>query len=153
MLGVFHVIGRTGMCVLSNGKLCVSNPSVNTVLVVTQDGRLEGHLKTGLPPLKEPFSPAELASNKQGEVFVCDSPNHVVRVFDQNGNECRRFGDQNGKPGRLHTPCGVAMTPDGNVAVTDIENHNVQVQCCFDFSSFRGGWFYYSFSSHLKLLL
>ena len=136
-----------------NGKLCVSIPNMPTLQFVTPDGRPEGHFKTGLSPLKKPFYPFGLASNKQGEVFVCDTANHVVRVFDHKGNECRRFGDEDGQPGRLHTPYDVAVTPDGKVAVTDIQKHDVQVECC----SFclRGGWLLLLFISrcHLNLLL
>ena len=129
MLAVFHVICLTGMCVTPNGKLCISDPGMKTVHVVTPEGRLESSFNTCLPPLKKGFDPMGLASNKEGEVFVCDWDNHLIRVFDQSGQECRRFGGRDEEPGKLCNPCDLAVTPDGKVLVADKGNHRIQVRC------------------------
>ena len=129
MLAVFHVICLTGICVTPNGKLCISNPDMKTVHVVTPEGRLESRFNTCLPALEKDFNPWGLASNKEGEVFVCDWNNDVIRVFDQSGQECRRFGGQGQEPGKLCNPQDLAVTPDGKVLVADTDNHRIQVRC------------------------
>lgn len=102
--------------------------------------------------------PRALAVAPDGAVFVADSGNHRIQVFDPTGNLVTQWGSScelyaNGLPGcvdpdgvgplglgdgQLREPWGVAIGPQGNVYVADTWNHRIQV---FDRSGrFLNGW-------------
>jgi len=63
---------------------------------------------------------------KANEVYVADSQNHRIQVFDENGVFLRKFGTWGVNPGQFHSPHGVALDSQGNVYVADRYNHRVQ---------------------------
>jgi DNA-binding beta-propeller fold protein YncE len=62
------------------------------------------------------------------EVFVTDTGNHRVMVFDHNGNFVRKFGDvgEEGSDGRLASPFGIVVV-GGDVYVSDAALSKVAV--------------------------
>ena len=69
--------------------------------------------------------PRGLASDPQGNIYVADTKNSRIVVFDGNGNFVRAFGGAGEGDGQLKEPCGVAIGPDGLVYVADTWNHRV----------------------------
>ena len=63
----------------------------------------------------------------EGDVFVADTGNKRVQVFDADGNFLREFGGWGTGPGQLDEPVGIAVSPDGTVAVADTWNLRVQL--------------------------
>jgi DNA-binding beta-propeller fold protein YncE len=62
----------------------------------------------------EPFSWAELAFDReQNEVYVCDTANGVVRIFNASGMEVYNFGED----GTLGSIYSVAVDEDGDIFV------------------------------------
>jgi sugar lactone lactonase YvrE len=82
--------------------------------------------------------PAYVAVNSQGQLYVVDSRQPNVEVFDPNGNFLFQFG--NVQPGRLATPRGIAIDSQDRVYIADNWNHRVAV-----FSA--NGTFLYGFGS------
>jgi DNA-binding beta-propeller fold protein YncE len=85
------------------------------------------------------FSPAGVAIDHAGNVYIADSNDHEVRKVSPNGIVTRFAGTGqvcatvngcgNGGPAFLATmesPFGVAVDPSGNVYVTDFERNEVR---------------------------
>lgn len=70
-------------------------------------------------------SPAGLAVTET-EVFVADSLNNRIAVFDLDGHATRTFGTRGSGPGEFSRPTDVAVDDEGNAYVTDGWNHRVQ---------------------------
>ena len=80
-------------------------------------------------------SPAGVAVDRAGNVYVADSRNNRVQKFSSTGGFIRQWGSGDGL---LRCPTDVALDPQGNVYVTDTLNRRVQ-----KFSStgaFLGKW-------------
>ncbi|MFQ5611786.1 MAG: flippase activity-associated protein Agl23 [Anaerolineae bacterium] len=73
------------------------------------------------------IAPRNLAVSPQGQVYVVDSGNHRVQVFDSEGNFLAKWGEQGTGPGQFSEPWGIAIAPNGNVYVADTWNNRIQV--------------------------
>ena len=71
--------------------------------------------------------PAGLAVSGDNEVFVADSDNHRIQVFDMDGAFLRMWGSMGNGDGDLHNPEHIAVSHTGEVFVVDCFNHRVQV--------------------------
>jgi sugar lactone lactonase YvrE len=72
-------------------------------------------------------APRNLAVGPDGSIYVADSGNHRVEVFDADGNYLMQWGSEGAGPGQLSEPWGIAVANDGRVYVADTWNHRVQV--------------------------
>ncbi len=95
----------------------------------------------GLPlyhvTLGDPFGlwgPRGIAVDGEGRVFVADTGNKRVVVYDADGNYISQFGGAGMGPGQLDEPVGIAVDRQGNVYVADTWNQRIQV-----FASNDGG--------------
>lgn len=62
----------------------------------------------------------QVVFDQQENLYVLDSGNYRVLVFNPQGKFVRQIGKQGGGPGELMTPVGLAVTREGQVAVTDL---------------------------------
>jgi DNA-binding beta-propeller fold protein YncE len=72
------------------------------------------------------WGPRGIAVDSQGHVFVADTGNKRIAVFDEEGNFLTQFGTAGLDPGQFDEPVGVAVAGDGTVYVTDTWNQRVQ---------------------------
>ena len=72
------------------------------------------------------WGPRGIAVDPQGHVFVADTGNKRIAVFDEEGNFLTQFGTAGLDPGQFDEPVGVAVADDGTVYVTDTWNQRVQ---------------------------
>jgi DNA-binding beta-propeller fold protein YncE len=72
------------------------------------------------------WGPRGIAVDPQGHVFVADTGNKRIAVFDEEGNFLTQFGTAGLDPGQFDEPVGVAVAEDGTVYVTDTWNQRVQ---------------------------
>ena len=72
-------------------------------------------------------APKGLALDAQGNLYVADSQNHRIVVFDASGQPLREFGSEGTQAGQFKEPWGVAVAPNGEIYVADTWNHRVQV--------------------------
>lgn len=72
-------------------------------------------------------SPAALALDAAGNVYVADTQNHRVEVFDADGGFLTQWGGYGSAPGQFNRPMGIAVSPDGRVYVADTYNNRIQV--------------------------
>jgi DNA-binding beta-propeller fold protein YncE len=72
-------------------------------------------------------APKGMAVDGNGNLYVADSQNHRIQVFDGNGNLVRQWGEQGSGPGQFNEPWDVAVSPAGDIYVADTWNHRIQV--------------------------
>jgi len=71
--------------------------------------------------------PKGIAVGSQGLIYVADSNNCRVQVFDQSGAFRRTIGSVGSIGGSFSTPQGVFVDADGRLLVSDTRNHRVQI--------------------------
>ncbi|MDH7489838.1 MAG: TIGR03663 family protein [Anaerolineae bacterium] len=70
--------------------------------------------------------PRGVAVDAAGNIYVVDTGNHRVQVFDANGRYLRGWGQYGSGPGEFNEPWGIAVDKEGNVYVADTWNYRVQ---------------------------
>ena len=71
--------------------------------------------------------PTHVAVDKEGNVYVTDTLNNRVEIFDADGNFISEFGKSGDGPGHFARPKGIAIDCDGHIWVTDEIQSRVQV--------------------------
>jgi DNA-binding beta-propeller fold protein YncE len=71
--------------------------------------------------------PTGVAVDNSGNVFVTDTLNNRVEMFDADGNFVSQFGSPGDGPGYFARPKGIAIDRDGHIWVTDAVQSRVQV--------------------------
>ena len=117
-----------------NRFLYVADPELDQLLVYDADPPYKLLRKIGTPgkghTLTTPgdFSkPTNVAVDKDGNVYVTDTLNDRVEIFDADGNFIRTFGKPGDGPGYFARPKGIAIDGDGHVWVADGVQDRVQV--------------------------
>ncbi len=113
-------------------RLYVADAKANAVAVF--DSRtyqllgVYGGSSTPSKPEPGKFSaPSNVAVGRDGSVWVTDTWNQRVQVFDPHLNFIRSFGAHGVTPGSFVRPKGIALDSDGHVYVADAEFNNFQI--------------------------
>ncbi len=72
-------------------------------------------------------SPRNAAVASDGRIYVADSGNHRIQVFNENQEFLFMWGQEGAGPGQFSEPWGIKIGPDGQVYVADTWNHRVQI--------------------------
>jgi sugar lactone lactonase YvrE len=117
-----------------NRFLYVADPAQDQVLVFDAD-KLTPIRQMGISgknhSLRGPgeFSmPSGVALDADNNLYVTDTWNNRVEVFDADGNFIREWGKSGDRPGRFSRPKGIAIDSDGHVWVGDAVQDRLQ---CF----------------------
>lgn len=73
--------------------------------------------------------PQSLAFDNQGRLWVADSCNHRIQVFDVSGKRERfvkQFGENGRDPGQFRFPYGIVIAPDQTIYTSEFGNHRLQ---------------------------
>ena len=71
--------------------------------------------------------PTNLAVDKQGRLYVADTLNFRIQVFDSAGAFVKSIGSQGDGPGHLNRAKGVGVDSDGHIYIADSSFNNFQV--------------------------
>ena len=71
--------------------------------------------------------PTGVAVDADGNLYVCDTLNNRVEIFDADGKFVSTFGKAGDGPGYFARPKGVAIDSDGHIWVADGQQDRVQV--------------------------
>ena len=117
----------------NNRLLYVSDVSLDQVLVYDADTYkllrkigTAGHNHELTGP-GEFAKPTGLALDKEGNLYVADTLNNRIEIFDADGQFIRAFGKNGDGPGYFARPKGVAIDSDGNIWVADGMLDRIQV--------------------------
>ncbi len=109
----------------SSRRFYVADEKKNQILIYEASG---GFVKAVGGSGKDALAgPRGVAVGSEEKVFVADTGNSRIRVFDGDGNAIGSFGEKGSRPGLLRGPEAVAVGQDGRVYVADTGNNRVQV--------------------------
>lgn len=116
-----------------NRLLYVSDIDLDQVLVYDADS-LKLKRKIGTTGHKHELTtpgdlakPSGLAVDPEGNLYVCDTLNDRIEVFDAEGKFISTYGKNGDGPGYFARPKGIAIDSDGHIWVADGMQDRVQV--------------------------
>jgi len=71
--------------------------------------------------------PTNVAVDGEGDVYVTDTFNNRVQIFDADGEFISQFGKNGDGPGQFERPKGIAVDGDGHIWVVDAAQDRVKV--------------------------
>lgn len=121
-----------GVAVDREGNIYVADTWNHRVQKFAPDGTLLttwGTFADTQGALEQPgvfWGPRGIFVTDDGRVFVADTGNKRVQVFDTEGRFLGMFGGGGSAPGKMDEPTAVAVAPDGTIYVADTWNRRVQ---------------------------
>jgi DNA-binding beta-propeller fold protein YncE len=108
--------------------LYVADAKKHQVLCYSEaDGSLVRTIgRRGVEPGEFNF-PTNLSVDRHGRLYVADTLNFRVQVFDASGAVVKSIGEQGNGPGRLNRAKGVGVDSEGHIYVADTSFNNFQV--------------------------
>ena len=111
----------SGITVDADGLVYICNRGNHHIEVFTMDGTFVKEF--GVGHFHHPWGVT--MNNKQ--VYVADNGNCRISIFTLEGELIRNIGSRGSGPGQFDWPSAVAISPDGDMYVTDYNNQRVQV--------------------------
>lgn len=72
-------------------------------------------------------APSKLSISKEGNLFILDTKNNRVLVYDENLKFIKQIGGEGDKDGYFRTPLDLKMSHDGFLYVLDFDNARIQI--------------------------
>jgi len=113
---------------LVGGELFVADLKSNSILVLDpKTGRLLRQIGEGGKEPGQFYFPTNLATDSQGRLYVSDTMNARVQVFDKSGKFLKVIGERGIVIGDMVRPKGVAVDREGRLFVADAAPQTVQI--------------------------
>lgn len=125
--------GPSGIAIADDGSVYIADTWNHRIVVFAADGtplRIWGQfadLQDSADAQQQPglfYGPRGIAIH-DGLVYVTDTGNERVQVFDEQGTFVRAFGGAGSGEGQLREPVGIAVAADGTVLVADAHNGRI----------------------------
>ena len=86
-------------------------------------------------------SPRGIATDDQGYIYVADTGNGRVQIFDRAGRYIAHVGHLGKGPGEFYSPAALWIDPQQTLYVADTINHRVQILTYFPaLARLEQGW-------------
>ena len=129
------LVNPGGMAIDNENRfLYVADPELDQVLVYDADPPYKLLRRIGTTGKEHTLTnpgdfgkPSNVALDAENNLYVSDTLNDRVQVFDGEGNFIRTFGKAGDGPGYFARPKGIAIDGDGHVWVVDAMQNRVQV--------------------------
>ncbi len=111
-------------------ELCgVATRGEDLFVADTWNGRVESFTQDGAwkATARELYGPRGIAAAPDGSVWVTDTGNHRLVVYDADLSNPRRIGRKGSGTLEFDSPVGIASGPDGRIAVCDTGNRRLQI--------------------------
>ncbi len=122
-----------GIAVAPDGSVYVADLWNHRIQQFTPDGRFlrawGGFMEASQDPQGNPgffYGPRDLVVVGD-RLYVTDTGNKRVQVFDREGRFLKAWGGPGVLPGQLDEPVGIAVLPNGNLVVADTWNRRIQI--------------------------
>jgi DNA-binding beta-propeller fold protein YncE len=125
-----------GIAVDKEGTIYIADTWNHRVQILSNDGtpiRTWGQLER-IPPGSTVesvpdgfFGPRDIEVDANGLIYVADTGNHRVRVYDINGTLIRDIGTYGTQPGQLKEPVGLAISDAGELYVASTWSKTISV--------------------------
>jgi sugar lactone lactonase YvrE len=70
--------------------------------------------------------PQSMAIDDKDQIWVADSCNHRIQIFDADGDLLQIWGEAGSQPGQLYYPYSILLDGEGHVYIVEYGNHRVQ---------------------------
>jgi sugar lactone lactonase YvrE len=97
------------------------NPSNGTIVRI-RNGAIDGEIKVK----SKDVSPAALAMDRSGGLWILDNRKMQLLKLDDTGNPLVTIGSSGSRNGQFDDPAGIAISSNGIIFVADAGNHRVQ---------------------------
>lgn len=115
------------MTSLPDGAMLVGSNTTGTLHVIRRDGTAGEVIDPATAGYGRLFGGFHLLVDPDTQhIFIADTSNHRILVLDRRGKLLRRIGSDNGQPGLLHFPNGLARTAKGELLVIDTNHLGLQ---------------------------
>ncbi len=111
----------------ATNRIFVADVGSHQIVVLSFDGELIERIGKRGTALGQFNFPTNVAFGRDGSLYVSDSLNFRVQVFDQNLKPTRQVGQKGDLPGYFSHPKGVALDRDNHLYVIDSHFESVQI--------------------------
>ena len=73
------------------------------------------------------YYPFGVATDNSNNIYVADTGNHRIQIFDSSGNFNSTFGSGGSLNGQFSSPRGIAIDSSNNIYVADTGNNRIQI--------------------------
>ena len=122
-----HIIGKGQLgtpydvTVNTNNQLLVADHGHHCIYTFTLDGNYVSKFATQGSAGGQLSFPYSLTSDLYGFILVAEESNHRVSIFNKDGKFIHCFGSRGSDDDKFIRPHGIALSPNGNIHVTDIK--------------------------------
>jgi len=119
-----------------NGRLRAVDPATGLIRTVVGDGSLYRYEGAAEPPSASLARPSGIVLDREGNLFITDSDNHLVRRWDPTTGRLERLAgvgvagyEGDGGPAleaSLNYPFGIAVDGEGDLFIADTFNHRIR---------------------------
>jgi len=118
-----NLVSPVGIAIARNGDVLVTDTKLKRVILLdAKTGKPKGEF--GFEDLERPTGLA--VDTASGRVYVADTLEHNIKIFDEKGKLVQIIGQLGIKPGEFNTPTDLAFIAD-RLYVTDTFNARIQV--------------------------
>ncbi|XP_077985869.1 putative peptidyl-glycine alpha-amidating monooxygenase pamn-1 [Glandiceps talaboti] len=108
---------------ISHGRFAITDYKNSLVYIVTQDGKIVKKIGNGI--LKGPIGIT--TSEEKTIIFVVDSDDSCIRVFNTQGKQIKVIGSHGNEEGQLNLPSYITINSKSELIVSDTGNSRVQI--------------------------